>query len=108
MPPFLDGHHKSANARHGVEQVPVEPIKIEPAVRRSNRSSRITFSASTAPAFKMLKRHVSTDHQMKWDLPPSAFALNRSIDLIRSPTPAVKAYSPWYQVFPKALSIPVS
>jgi predicted transcriptional regulator len=62
-----------------VEQVPVDPIKAEPAVavKKSVFADHI-LCLDCGQSFKMLKRHISTDHQMtpdeyraKWDLPPS-------------------------------------
>jgi predicted transcriptional regulator len=62
-----------------VEQVPVDPIKAEPAVavKKSVFADHI-LCLDCGQSFKMLKRHISTDHQMtpdqyraKWDLPLS-------------------------------------
>jgi predicted transcriptional regulator len=62
-----------------VEQVPVDPIKAEPAVavKKSVFADRI-LCLDCGQSFKMLKRHISTDHHMtphqyraKWDLPPT-------------------------------------
>jgi predicted transcriptional regulator len=62
-----------------VDQVPVDPIKPEPAVpvKKSVFADHI-LCLDCGQSFKMLKRHISTDHQMtpeqyraKWDLPPS-------------------------------------
>jgi predicted transcriptional regulator len=62
-----------------VEQVPVDPIKAEPAVevKKSVFADHI-LCLDCGQSFKMLKRHISTDHQMtpdeyraKWDLPPT-------------------------------------
>jgi predicted transcriptional regulator len=62
-----------------VEQVPVDPIKAEPAVavKKSVFADHI-LCLDCGQGFKMLKRHLSTDHQMtpeqyraKWDLPPT-------------------------------------
>jgi predicted transcriptional regulator len=58
---------------------PVEPIKTEPAVavKKSVFADHI-LCLDCGQRFKMLKRHISTDHQMtpdeyrtKWGLPPS-------------------------------------
>jgi predicted transcriptional regulator len=62
-----------------VGRPPVEPIKSEPAVavKKSAFSDHI-LCLNCGQRFKMLKRHISTDHQMtpaeyrtKWGLPPS-------------------------------------
>ena len=62
-----------------VEQVPVDPIKAEPAVavKKSVFADHI-LCLDCGQSFKMLKRHISTDHQMtpdkyraKWNLPPT-------------------------------------
>jgi predicted transcriptional regulator len=62
-----------------VDQVPVDSIKAEPAVavKKSVFADHI-LCLDCGQSFKMLKRHISTDHQMtpeqyraKWDLPPS-------------------------------------
>src|ERR1700722_9873820 len=62
-----------------VDQVPVDPIKVEPAVavKKSVFADHI-LCLDCGQSFKMLKRHLSTDHQMtpdqyrlKWNLPPS-------------------------------------
>jgi predicted transcriptional regulator len=62
-----------------VDRVPVDPIKAEPAVpvKKSVFPNHI-LCLDCGQSFKMLKRHISTDHQMtpdqyraKWDLPPS-------------------------------------
>jgi predicted transcriptional regulator len=62
-----------------VEQVPVDPIKAEPAVavKKSVFADHI-LCLDCGQSFKMLKRHISTDHQMtpdeyraKWELPPT-------------------------------------
>src|ERR1700722_16851575 len=62
-----------------VEQVSADAIKAEPAVavKKSVFSDHI-LCLDCGQSFKMLKRHLSTDHQMtpeqyraKWDLPPS-------------------------------------
>ena len=62
-----------------VGQAPAEPIKPEPAVaaKKSVFADHIVC-LDCGHGFKMLKRHLSTDHQMtpdqyraKWDLPPS-------------------------------------
>jgi predicted transcriptional regulator len=60
-------------------QAPAEPAKAEPAVgaKKSVFADRI-LCLDCGKSFKMLKRHISADHQMtpeeyraKWDLPPS-------------------------------------
>ena len=62
-----------------VDQVPVDPIKVEPAVavKKSVFADHI-LCLDCGQSFKMLKRHISTDHQItpeqyraKWNLPPS-------------------------------------
>jgi predicted transcriptional regulator len=62
-----------------VEQVSAEPATAEPAVsvKKSVFADRI-LCLDCGQSFKMLKRHISTDHQMtpdeyraKWKLPPS-------------------------------------
>jgi predicted transcriptional regulator len=62
-----------------VGQAPVEPIKPEPAVtaKKSVFADHI-ICLDCGQSFRMLKRHLSTDHQMtpdqyrsKWELPPS-------------------------------------
>jgi predicted transcriptional regulator len=62
-----------------VGQAPAEPIKAEPAVavKKSVFSDHI-LCLDCGASFKMLKRHLSADHQMtpeeyraKWNLPPS-------------------------------------
>jgi predicted transcriptional regulator len=62
-----------------VGQAPVEPIKAEPAVavKKSVFADHIVC-LDCGGSFKMLKRHISTDHQMtpeeyriKWQLPPT-------------------------------------
>jgi predicted transcriptional regulator len=68
-------HHVLAT----VEQAPVDPTKAEPAVavKKSVFADHI-LCLDCGGSFKMLKRHISTDHQMtpdeyraKWGLPPS-------------------------------------
>jgi predicted transcriptional regulator len=60
-----------------VEQAPAEPATAEPAVsvKKSVFADHI-LCLDCGQSFKMLKRHISTDHQMtpeqyraKWDLP---------------------------------------
>jgi predicted transcriptional regulator len=60
-------------------QAPVQSIKAEPAVpaKKSVFADHI-LCLNCGGSFKMLKRHLSTDHQMtpeeyrmKWELPPS-------------------------------------
>jgi predicted transcriptional regulator len=62
-----------------VEQASSEPATVEPAVsvKKSVFADRI-LCLDCGQSFKMLKRHISTDHQMtpeeyraKWNLPPS-------------------------------------
>ena len=62
-----------------VEQASSEPATVEPAVsvKKSVFADRI-LCLDCGQSFKMLKRHISTDHQMtpdeyraKWKLPPS-------------------------------------
>ena len=62
-----------------VDQVSVDPIKAEPAVavKKSVFADHI-LCLDCGQSFKMLKRHLSTDHQMtpeqyraKWNLPPT-------------------------------------
>ena len=62
-----------------VDQIPADPIKAEPAVavKKSVFADHI-LCLDCGQSFKMLKRHISTDHQMtpeqyraKWDLPPA-------------------------------------
>jgi predicted transcriptional regulator len=62
-----------------VGQATVEPIKVEPAVaaKKSVFANHIVC-LDCGKGFKMLKRHISTDHQMtpdeyrnKWDSPKS-------------------------------------
>lgn len=62
-----------------VEQVPVDPINAEPAVavKKSVFADHI-LCLDCGQSFKMLKRHISTDHQMtpeqyraKWNLLPT-------------------------------------
>ena len=62
-----------------VGQTPVEPIKAEPAVavKKSVFADHI-LCLDCGGSFKMLKRHIATDHQMtpdqyraKWNLPAS-------------------------------------
>jgi len=62
-----------------VEQGPVDPIKAIPSVaaKKSVFADHI-LCLDCGQGFKMLKRHISTDHQMtpdeyraKWQLPPS-------------------------------------
>jgi predicted transcriptional regulator len=60
-------------------QVSAEPVRAKPAVA-ANKSvfADHILCLDCGQSFKMLKRHISTDHQMtpdeyraKWDLPPS-------------------------------------
>jgi predicted transcriptional regulator len=60
-------------------QVSAEPVRAQPAVaaKKSVFADHI-LCLDCGQSFKMLKRHLSTDHQMtpdeyrgKWDLPPS-------------------------------------
>jgi predicted transcriptional regulator len=62
-----------------VEQASSEPATVEPSVsvKKSVFADRI-LCLDCGQSFKMLKRHISTDHQMtpdeyraKWKLPPS-------------------------------------
>jgi predicted transcriptional regulator len=62
-----------------VRQVSVDPVKAEPAVavKKSVFADHI-LCLGCGLSFKVLKRHISTDHQMtpdqyraKWQLPPS-------------------------------------
>jgi predicted transcriptional regulator len=68
-------HHMLAT----VEQAPVDPAKAEPAVavKKSVFADHI-LCLDCGRSYKMLRRHISTDHQMtpdeyraKWGLPPS-------------------------------------
>jgi predicted transcriptional regulator len=76
LPALIRGVHQALAA---VGQAPVEPIKPEPAVaaKKSVFADHI-LCLDCGGSFKMLKRHISTDHQMspdqyriKWGLLPS-------------------------------------
>jgi predicted transcriptional regulator len=76
LPEFIRGVHQ-ALATAG--KIAVEPIRSEPAVtvKKSVFADHIVC-LDCGKSFKMIKRHLSTDHQMtpveyrvKWDLPPS-------------------------------------
>jgi len=76
LPAFIRGVYQ-ALATVGKEAV--EPIRPEPAVavKKSVFADHI-LCLDCGASFKMLKRHISTDHQMtpheyriKWNLPPS-------------------------------------
>jgi predicted transcriptional regulator len=62
-----------------VSQTPAEPIKSEPAVDvKASVFADHILCLDCGQGFKMLKRHLATDHQMtpdqyrtKWNLPPS-------------------------------------
>jgi predicted transcriptional regulator len=76
LPALIRSVHQTLTT---VGRPPVEPIKSEPAVavKKSAFSDHI-LCLNCGQRFKMLKRHISTDHQMtpaeyrtKWGLPPS-------------------------------------
>jgi predicted transcriptional regulator len=75
LPEFIRGVHQALTTAGKA----VEPIRAEPAVtvKKSVFADHIVC-LNCGGSFKMLKRHLSTDHQMtpqeyraKWDLPPS-------------------------------------
>jgi predicted transcriptional regulator len=75
LPAFIRGVYQALAT---VEKTAVEPIRAEPAVtvKKSIFADHIVCLDCGA-SFKMLKRHLSTDHQMtphdyriKWNLPP--------------------------------------
>jgi predicted transcriptional regulator len=76
LPAFIRGVHQALTT---AGQVAVEPIRAEPAVtvKKSVFADHIVC-LGCGKSFKMLKRHLSTDHQMtpgeyraKWGLPSS-------------------------------------
>jgi predicted transcriptional regulator len=76
LPAFIREVHRALAT---VGQAVLEPIKPEPAVavKKSVFADHI-LCLDCGKSFKMLKRHLSTDHQMtpdeyriKWGLPPS-------------------------------------
>jgi predicted transcriptional regulator len=76
LPSFIRGVYQTLAA---VGQAPVEPIKTKAAVdaKKSVFADHI-LCLDCGGSFKMLKRHIATDHQMtpdeyrtKWGLPPS-------------------------------------
>jgi predicted transcriptional regulator len=76
LPAFIRGVHQALTS---VGQAGLEPIKPEPAVaaKKSVFADHI-LCLGCGKSFKMLKRHLSTDHQMtpdqyrmKWGLPAS-------------------------------------
>jgi predicted transcriptional regulator len=76
LPVFIRQVHQALAT---VGQAPVKPIRAEPAVeaKKSVFADHI-LCLDCGGSFKMLKRHISTDHDMtpeeyraKWDLPPS-------------------------------------
>jgi predicted transcriptional regulator len=76
LPALIRDVHEALST---VGQAPAEPVKAEPAVA-ANRSvfADHILCLDCGGNFKMLKRHLSTDHQttpeeyrIKWGLPPS-------------------------------------
>jgi len=76
LPAFIRGVYQALAT---VGKAEVEPIRVEPAVtvKKSVFADHIVC-LDCGKSFKMIKRHLSTDHQMtpeeyraKWDLPPS-------------------------------------